>query len=279
MKGTQCLNNSRSALYRVFVSPLESSTALRSSFALASQPCRPRQNAPAPQAPRIAFNRGLSTSATRFAFPPRRQRVVPDRLPKDYEIRAKEVMLSEEDNQITGPHKTQRLLLTLDKTIYSLRTIEDALPPPKPTEDGKPQKQRRPGAQYPLCRIVHKVEEYKAKQAQAKAKKEANKVKQKAVEINWAIAQNDLALKLKQLKSFLEKGHKVTVTFARKKGARAATSEEMQEAVKAVKDAAAEVPGAKNWKAADGEVGRKYSMYFEGKVVATPPPPPAEASS
>jgi translation initiation factor IF-3 len=187
-------------------------------------------------------------------------------------------MLLEENNEMTGPHKTQRLLATMDVSTYSLRMIEDSLPPPKPSDDGKPQRPRRPNAQYPLCRIVHKANEYKAEQAKAKAKKEAgNAGKQKGVEINWAIAQNDLALKLKQLRSFLEKGHKVTVTFARKKGTRVATGAEIEAVVKAVQAMVADVPGAKEYKPSDGEKGRKFFLHYEGKVVpASKPTTPSE---
>lgn len=274
MKGTQCLNNSRAALFRVFVSPLESSAlgSTRNSLLLASQHGLPLRQAIATQLPLPKpLNRGLSTSAVLLAPPPGRQRAVPDRLPIDFEIRAKEIMLVEEDNKITGPHKTQRLLSTLDLSTYSLRTIESALPPPKPSEDGKPERPRRPGGQFPLCRVVHKAEEYKREQARSKAKKDSVRAaKQKGVEISWAIAENDLALKLKQMRGFLEKGQKVAVTFARKKGARTATGAEMQAAIQAVKDAAAGVPGAKAWKAAEGDIGKKYFLYYEGKVVAPP---------
>ncbi|EGY18932.1 hypothetical protein VD0002_g685 [Verticillium dahliae] len=277
MKTARCVYNSQSALYRVFVSPLESLQSKLASRSLALASAHARKNG-SPPITRPSAIRTLST--TRFLSAPprpsgptgpggRRGKVAPDRLPQDLEIKDKKIMLVDDATGIKGPFLTRAIIEDLEEG-YSLRMIKAATPPDpkKPSADGQAAKARPARAEVPfaLCRIVHAQEERLRLLAQAKEKKarERQAGKLKEIELNWAIAANDLAIRMGKLKDFLGKGWRVDVTLAKKKGSRKATQEEMAAVVKAVGAAVAEVPGARERKAREGELGKSFRIYVEG---------------
>jgi len=185
------------------------------------------------------------------------------RLPADVLIRDREILIAGEDSKLTGPHNTSRVLQSLDLDTQSLRMVSRA--PPNPTGDQP---------QYAICRIVDKRLEKEREKEQEKARKETARrlARIKELELNWAIASHDLGHKMKQMKGFLEKGYKVEVIFAKKRGSRMATRDEAEALVKAVRDVVAEVRGAKEWKAADGQPPKVMKLYLDA-------PPSAKAPS
>ncbi|OLN84870.1 Translation initiation factor IF-3 [Colletotrichum chlorophyti] len=259
MRVTRCLYNSRTALYRVFVSPFEKVEALTRPSALllfppsralptvstlptqdfirhaalVHRPKKPRKTSPA-QGPNAA-----SSSKTTL---------------QDSDITDREIMVVDENNKLAGPFLTRRVLASLNPETESLRMVSRA--PARPAE-GQPR--------FAICRVVDKAAEKEKARAQEKARKESARkaARIKELELNWAIAPHDLGHRMKQLKSFLEKGYKVEVLFAKKKGSRAATRDEALALVQAVRDAVAEVEGAKEWKEPDGVPLKVMKLYLD----------------
>jgi translation initiation factor IF-3 len=168
------------------------------------------------------------------------------------------VRIADETGALSAPRRTESVLTMLPQG-HSLVMV--APPPPPSASDTKLQ----PSAA--ICRIVDAAAERAAAKAAAEvAAKESKKMAQhtKTLEINWAIAPNDLAHKMKRLDEFLGKGLRVDILFARKRGSRVATREEGQALVERVKEAAVNVPGATEYKKMDGQVGAVMRMFFEG---------------
>ena len=88
-----------------------------------------------------------------------------------------------------------------------------------------------------------------------KSRKE-NKPKQ--IELNWAISENDLSLKFKQLEQFLDKGRKVEVLLAAKKRQRKASQDEAEGVMRRLKSKVEEL-GAKELKS-EGRVGGQVTF-------------------
>jgi len=165
-------------------------------------------------------------------------------------------MIVMEGKGLTGPHETEAVLRGLNLKTHTLRVVSTA----KQAGD-------RGGGGLPICKIFNRAEEAakKASELAARAEKEKQKGKQKykIVEINWAIAENDLLLKTKRMKEFLESGYRVEVVLLGKRHGRKATEEEAKEVVRRVKEALGEVVGAKEARNSEGNVGRTMRMYIE----------------
>ncbi|GJD01173.1 translation initiation factor IF-3 [Colletotrichum higginsianum] len=168
-------------------------------------------------------------------------------------IRDRQVLVVDENNKLTGPHETRRVLQSLDPETQSLRMVSRPGPNPAPDQP-----------RFAICRVVDKRVEKEREKVQEKARKEtARKLARfKVLELNWAIAPHDLGHRMKQMKGFLEKGYKVEVLFAKKKGSRRATRDEAEALVQAVRDAVAEVGGAKEWKESEGSPSRSSSFIW-----------------
>lgn len=103
----------------------------------------------------------------------------------------------------------------------------------------------------------------KARKREARGAK-TRTVPAKTLELNWAIAEGDLAFKLSQMEAFLKEGRRVEVLLARKKRARVASQDECKALLKKVTEAAGRVPGAREEKS-EGSVGEKMTLMFENK--------------
>ncbi|KAI9149587.1 translation initiation factor IF-3 [Paramyrothecium foliicola] len=269
MKGTQCLFNSRHALYRVFVSSSE-----RTRIQLVA-----RQPSPLPHVP-AAYPLGLS-SARAFVTgrrPPRkpRQSGVDDgeertryttaekiqqsgrsRPPQDHEITDPKIMVID-NGETEGPLST-RLVMSKLEPGESLRMIQ----PYKPATNESP-------VEFAVCKIVNKRDEYvrqqelkERKRADHQAGRTASK-KLKEVDLTWIIGPNDLGTKLRQMSQFLQKGMKVEVVIARKKRTREASADEAANVLRKVREEI-ETQGFREAKPAEGEVGASMRLYLEGK--------------
>ena len=104
--------------------------------------------------------------------------------------------------------------------------------------------------------IVNKEE------AARKASLLAKSRKPKQLELNWAIAPNDLQLKLNQMESFLKQGKKVELLLAAKRHQRKATQEEAKSVLKTIRDRI-DAAGAKESKPADGKLLGQVVMFIE----------------
>lgn len=128
----------------------------------------------------------------------------------------------------------------------------------------------------PICKIVpvsHFLPaKYKPQTATGapppkKVKKSNPALTLKTLELNWAIDGHDLEHRLNTMKGFLRKGFRVDVLLVGKRKKRKAEPEEAERTLRTVKEAIAEVEGAKEWKAQDGKVGGMMKLFVEGKEV------------
>jgi translation initiation factor IF-3 len=261
MNSTTCLWNSRYALYRTFIYPLERREI--SSIGLRSRPSRICLPATRSFSVQSIKNSGANSNANgngnrngngRVGAPGTSAR---DRPPQDHEITDRWVMVVNEDKKLEGPYRTVDLLARLGLTAETLRVVV-------PRDPGN---KEQPNA---ICRIINKKAEFEAQRAR-KEKERLEKVSQKkgigktkTLELNWAISAHDLQHKMKNLRDFLEKGYKVEVLLAKKKRSRAATAEECKALVESVQEAVKGVPGAKEWKSSDGIALKSMTFFFQG---------------
>ncbi|KAK5663123.1 hypothetical protein OQA88_6540 [Cercophora sp. LCS_1] len=256
MKPTQCVFNPTAALRRVFIhNPL-----------LTTQPSGqiilPRILLPSVVAPRLQQQQqhAFSTQTVlRNKYSSAKQdKDVSDRGSAGLRDRAiqNEYPLVHLRDEVTGklsePIAPSEILRGLSKRENSLVVI--ALPSEK-------------GPQYPICRIIDLKKE-REQQAALKAKQklqERQRNADKELEINWAIAQNDLNMKFNQLKKFLDKGFVVQLTLLKKtkRGKRDASADEIKALLSRVEQELQDIPGTKEIKRT-GAVGKNLTIIVQG---------------
>ncbi|KAF2969993.1 hypothetical protein GQX73_g3496 [Xylaria multiplex] len=179
---------------------------------------------------------------------------------RDKAIPFKWVRVADASGTLSAPQPIDRVLAGLAEG-YSLVMVAPPPPPPPPTP-GAPVVIQPSAA---ICRIIDAAaEKLAAETAAQEAKQTAQQTK--TLELNWAIAPHDLAHKIKRLEEFLDRGLRVEVMLARKRGSRKATSEEGKELVEKIQQAANQVPGVTEYKKMDGFVGGVMKMFFEGPI-------------
>jgi translation initiation factor IF-3 len=268
MASSKCLLSTRLALYRVFVSPLEpASSSSPYSLRALSASSRPQfSNQQLPYARIPSQTRNFTNVPKKITGPARKAspnnrvpgtKVSLERLPRDHEITDNMVMVVEADGKLSGPHRTRDILSKIDQSISSLRTIQ---PKPLNPAQGQPA--------FAICKIINKKEEFQRQVASQKQQKEAqqarrkqNKVKE--LELSWAIAPHDMAFKLKQLRTFLEKGHKVDLLIAKKKDGKRVTKDEAETMFTQIQAAIQEVEVAKERKSPSGQPGGLMRIFLE----------------
>ncbi|KAK7747167.1 hypothetical protein SLS62_009109 [Diatrype stigma] len=209
------------------------------------------------------------------------------------------VRIVQEDQSLSEPMLTSEVLQQLDLSIVMLEMVapppmiegeavaveldpETGIPVSDPTptrasatEASDPdapaatQTPKLPGPPAAICRIIDKA---KAAAALAEAKRLARQrsVNTKELEVNWTIGPHDLGHKLRRMREFLNKGMTVEVMLARKKRAGQQASPEAARAVlDAVRETAAAIPGTRETKKMDGEVGAVVRLFFEGPSEST----------
>jgi translation initiation factor IF-3 len=187
------------------------------------------------------------------------------RLPRDDEIAAmtEYVLLRREDGRVSEPRAVTNVLMEAQLRDQTLVAI--ALP--RGVVGG--------GPKYPVCVLLDRAgyEESERVRKREEAEKGRDEKRRKAgtkeLEINWAIADHDLQVKMRKMREFLGKGLRVEVllfgkTGKRNRGKKVASKEEMEELLVKVRAAADDVPGSKEVKRAEGTVGLRYQMFFEG---------------
>lgn len=109
-----------------------------------------------------------------------------------------------------------------------------------------------------LVRLAQKQRIVKDHQKQLRT----NKTKLKQIELNWAISENDLALKLRQMEKFLSKGSRVEVLLANKRRQRKAERDEAQATLDKVRATIQEMEGVAE-RGMEGQVGAQATLTVE----------------
>lgn len=296
MSCTSCINSSRMALRRVFLAaPLETSSSshlrhvLAPSVRATSRPFsttnhrfftgirkitnnnttpgqspdpRPHYN---PRDPVLHTSVQAPTHDSRAVKAHKPKGGAASALPRDDAIAAVSdyVVLRREDGHLTEPRAVSSVLAEAyirDQTVVTIVL---------------PRVGQRGGSNLPICVVLDRAayEESEARRLADEAEKEKGESKKKKgtkeLEINWAIAGHDLEHKMKRFKEFLSKGLRVEMLMLKKvkrkgKMFKQASEEEVGETLRKVREACAEVPGAREFKAPSGELGDKYQLFFEG---------------
>lgn len=162
----------------------------------------------------------------------------------DEAIRAREVQLVDEAGDLEQPELLSTVLKSFDRRTFFLLQVS-------PGEPG----------QYPVCKILNKLEWRNHEKEKAKAAKAAKKLI-KEMEFNWAIDAHDLQHRLRQLEKFLEKGRRVEILLTRKKHKRAPTVEEIKQVMQGVLDTVRAAGGTQT-KAMEGEPGKQVKITVQ----------------
>lgn len=245
MSAPRCIFNSAVALRRVFLSnalPSEATSILR----------RPT---PRPL-PVLLSHQPRRT----LIYAKKKPGEAPDeddgRVKTDLQIRSTMIYLRDEETGKLGePVVTRDLLRSLHLKTQQLVMVAEEVDLPEGT--------------WPVCRVVDRREAEQRERAKARELRQQS-IMEKELELNWTIASHDLALKLRQLRAFLDKGFRVTVTLLKRKkkgGGREASKEEVEKLVADVDEMIAGVPGVKEVKEREGTPGDTVKIVLQGKRV------------
>ncbi|KAK0720456.1 hypothetical protein B0H67DRAFT_576154 [Lasiosphaeris hirsuta] len=270
MRGSQCLFSPAAALRKVFIN-----NALAPGCH--GQLDLPQLLVPSSISPQLRSS--FSTQRALLIRYGKNQSEKPgtDKTPRDFSIRSPFVHVRNDDTgRLSEPQRTKDLLRSLDLDSESLVVIADPTKKKgKGNEDGNEvgEEDLDPNTpRYPICRIVDKRAEMAIQLAKNKELRKS-KVMVKEIELNWAIAPNDLNTRLKQLKGFLNKGFRVQVLLLKKakRGKRTASDEEAKALLATVKEFIEQVPETKEVKPIEGFVGKQIKLTLQGtKVTAAP---------
>ncbi|RSM05658.1 hypothetical protein CEP52_006134 [Fusarium oligoseptatum] len=267
MSSFSCLQSSRRALYRVFVSPHEAlARQLLPAGGVTLSPIR--QNRLFSTSPvQLKAARAASESTTvdpdergfdrRYTTKEDFVKSGRDRLPQDFEITDPKIMVFDNGN-FDGPLLTRNVMSRISPS-ESLRMIQPYVPADR--KENKP-------VQYAVCKIVNKKEEYerqREKKERARVSKQTT-AKRKELELSWGIGENDLSTKLRQLGQFLGKGMKVEVILGYKTKGQKRVDEATAADVLAKLKKGIEDVDAREYKAQSGDVGKTLRLYVEGKA-------------
>ncbi|RMD40581.1 hypothetical protein DV735_g4547, partial [Chaetothyriales sp. CBS 134920] len=153
------------------------------------------------------------------------------------DITARWVQVRNEDGKLSSPQMLETVLSQIQPTTQLVRQLA----PPG-------QGQTPDTAIVEVTEISTLLKQVAAREQAAKeVQRKAREAKPKQLELNWAISENDLELKMRQMEDFLDKGKKVELILAAKRRQRKATPEEA-EALMAKLDERVENAGAKKVK-------------------------------
>lgn len=184
------------------------------------------------------------------------------RLPRDDEITWPYVFVKtpsvDGHERLDGPRPVKEVLAELDLRKCSLQAVVM----PRPDDEEAPR--------WPICKIVNKKEEL-ARVKELKERKKQAIVKEKELELNWALAPHDLEHKLKTMQKFLAKGYKVQVLLLKKRGSKASVADKVAKALlEKIETAVAEVTGSKEWKKREGQVLGSLRLFLQGHAQEWP---------
>ena len=187
---------------------------------------RPLLRAAAREAPRRCFNTtpALAVDSRRVAG--RIQiRTIDDKIAEfcvNKSIEAHQVRLKGEDGKLSEPQWLDELLGSINTPKEYVLQLDPASKDPIPIVQI-------------MCRqeLIQRI--YRQEDSVRNQKRAEKHKRPKQLELNWAISVNDLLLKMKQMKEFLEKGKKVELLFANRRGQRKASPEEAQALLETVR--------------------------------------------
>ena len=270
MRGSKCLFNPATALRRVFINNSALSQEARGGQLVLQRICLPFVKPARQSRCSVAFQPTLHDRKS-STLSDKTLAKLSDRL-RDREIADKYgyiLLRDETTGRLSEPRRPQDILRELNLLDQSLVVLMD------PSEMKKPAG-RLP--EYPICCIVNRRAERAAKGEKvvkdraagaAGAPKES---KFKEIELNWAIAINDLNVRLRQLRTFLNKGYFVQVTLLKKskkgQSRKIVDLEQAKKLLQMVQETIGEIPGAKEVKPMQGHVGRMIKIRLKGTKVA-----------
>ena len=174
----------------------------------------------------------------------------------DEDIRAHEIQFIDAAGKFQGLQPLRDVLASFDRGLYNLVCVN-------PHAKDQPL----------TCKLLLKTEVAEAERKSYRAEREKRKERReknpnqilKEVELSWAISEHDLGHRMKKVREFMEKGNRVAVTLGTKKGMAKQTIGAMAGLLKAVRGECEE--WGKEIKEPEGQVGRRYTMLFEGDRV------------
>jgi len=165
---------------------------------------------------------------------------------KDEDIETTEVQVKQPDGKLSEPQNLHALLQSLDRRNQLVVQLS------KPGE-----------RKYAVVRVHDRMDllkQVREREALAKQTAMAQREKRpKQLELNWAISEHDLDIKLKQMEQFLQKGKKVEILLASKAKQRRATREEAEQVLQKIRERMHHI-GAREVKAMEGQVLRQAVM-------------------
>ena len=170
-------------------------------------------------------------------------------LPLDRKIDTPEVIVKSEDDQLGEP---QDLIQLLRQVKHQQKYVLQLT---------------KPGDfEHAVVRIVerqHLVNLIRKREDTVRNAQVAQKAKKpKQIELNWAISENDLQLKLNQMGEFLGKGKKVELLLANKRHQRKASIDEAQALLKKIHDKIHDV-GARQLGDMEGHILRQATITVQ----------------
>ncbi|KAI1080666.1 hypothetical protein F5B20DRAFT_90304 [Whalleya microplaca] len=252
MAHARCLFSPARALHRVFLSDLSSSSSITTTTMATTTIANHHLQPPRLLAARASLQ--APSQKRSFTSTARLQRIEREKKLADKEIPYRYVRIAAPEGGLSDPQPTARVLAALDLRTHSLVMV--APPPPSSSDDWG-------SVEAAICRIIDKAAAAEKEREMAMvARRRA--VDFKELELNWAIAGHDLAHKLRRLRAFLDKGMKVEILLARKRGGREASAEEAQRTLEKIREAVAEVKGAKENRKMEGAVGGVARLFLVG---------------
>lgn len=229
MNHPRSLISSAQALRQVFIAPVRISRVSMLAF-------RPPQNVP--QTRFFHQSRCLELRAYR---PP------VEKPPINEAIRASFVQVVNDEGDLDPPTRLEDVLESFDHAEFFLLQVQEG-------DNDNP----------PVCKVYNKKEVREHEKAKAKSARES-KVIFKQIELNWAIDAHDLSHRLKQLSTFLEKGHRVEILLTTKKRKRSPTVDEIKQVMQSVLNTVREAGGTQT-KAMEGEPGKQLRITAQKNI-------------
>ncbi|KAH9950168.1 hypothetical protein B0H21DRAFT_660479, partial [Amylocystis lapponica] len=201
----------------------------------------------------------------------------PARRPRNEEIQYRIVRLvNPETSVLEPPAPLQAILARL--------AAKNAAAPPDPDapDDAaarKKRKKKKKEGYYvelvvaepePIVKLVSSHDVYAKQQQQREKKREQRARDEKELQLTWGVALADLEHKLGKARTELEKGNRVSLVYAGRKGQTRLSPQEMEARAKEVVDSLADA-GAE-WKARDVSPHTTI-VYLQGHNLPSPMPP------
>lgn len=170
----------------------------------------------------------------------------------DDNIETQYVQVKQDDGVLSEPQLLQRLLRSIDRNSQVISQIVSRGPSSDAAIVEVTSKDNL------IKRTVEREKQIREQQRNTKASKP------KQLELNWAIGENDLNIKLRAMEAFLEKGKKVEIMLASRKRQKRASPDEAQLLLKNVRDRINDI-GAREAKH-EGQLLKHTTLTVEKKT-------------